>query len=53
MEDRILKTADAIREATDQVMAADPSVYVIGLGVPQGAGGTTDAPKQKKPHPPP
>jgi len=49
MNDRILKTADAIREATDQVMAADPSVYVIGLGVPQGAGGTTNGLKQKYP----
>ncbi|MSR70793.1 alpha-ketoacid dehydrogenase subunit beta [Candidatus Kaiserbacteria bacterium] len=49
MSDRILKTADAIREATDQVMAKDPSVYVIGLGVPQGAGGTTNGLKQKYP----
>lgn len=49
MNDRILKTSEAIREATDQVMAKDPSVYVIGLGVPQGMGGTTDGLKAKYP----
>lgn len=31
---RQLKFFEAIREATDQAMARDPSVYVIGLGVP-------------------
>lgn len=49
MSDRIIKCADAIREATDQVMEKDPSVYVIGLGVPQGAAGTTNGLKEKYP----
>lgn len=49
MSDRIIKCADAIREATDQVMAEDLSVYVIGLGVPQGAAGTTNGLKEKYP----
>ena len=49
MSDRIIKYADAIREATDQVMAADSSLYVIGLGVPQGAGGTMNGLKGKYP----
>lgn len=49
MPDRIIKCADAIREATDQVMAEDPSIYVIGLGVPQGAAGTTNGLKEKYP----
>lgn len=49
MSDRIIKYADAIREATDQVMAADPSIYIIGLGAPQGAGGTTNGLKEKYP----
>lgn len=40
MSDRIIKCAEAIREATDQVMATDPSIYVIGLGAPQGAANT-------------
>lgn len=49
MSDRIIKYADAIREATDQVMASDRSIYVIGLGAPQGAGGTTNGLKEKYP----
>ncbi len=49
MPERILKCSDAIREATDQVMALDPSVYVIGLGIPQGAAGTTTGLKEKYP----
>jgi pyruvate dehydrogenase E1 component beta subunit len=38
-----LKFSDAILEATDQCMAADPKVYVMGLGVtdPKGIFGTT------------
>lgn len=31
---RTLKFFEAIREATDQAMAADSSVYIMGLGVP-------------------
>ncbi|MBF8262508.1 MAG: pDH2 [Parachlamydiales bacterium] len=40
---RSLKFYEAIREATDQAMAADPSIYVMGLGVPDPKGifGTT------------
>lgn len=49
MNNRILKTTDAIREATEQVMSEDPRVYVIGLGVPQGAAGTTTGLAQKYP----
>lgn len=50
MAERILKCADAICEATDQIMASDPSVYVIGLGVPHGAAGTTSGLKEKYPN---
>jgi pyruvate dehydrogenase E1 component beta subunit len=35
---RVLTYIDAIREATDLCMAADPSVYVLGLGVPDPKG---------------
>ncbi len=40
---RQLKYSEAIREAQDQCMAADPSVIVMGLGVPDPTGvfGTT------------
>ncbi len=40
---RELKFSDAIREATDQAMARDASVYLMGLGVPDPKGifGTT------------
>lgn len=40
---RQLKFFEAIREATDQAMARDPSVYIVGLGVPDPKGifGTT------------
>jgi len=49
MSDRTINYVEAIREATDQVMAVDASVYVIGLGVPQGAAGTTNGLKDKYP----
>ncbi len=49
MNDRIIKLVDAIREATDQVMATDSSVYVLGLGIAQGAAGTTNGLKAKYP----
>jgi pyruvate/2-oxoglutarate/acetoin dehydrogenase E1 component len=43
LENRILKYTEALREATDQALANDPTVFVIGLGVsyPNGADGTT------------
>jgi len=43
LTERILQGAQAIREALDQSMDADPSVYVMGLGVPdpKGVFGTT------------
>src|SRR5437588_10580635 len=46
---RQLKFAVAILEATDQAMARDPSVYVIGLGVPDPKGifGTTSGLQEK------
>jgi pyruvate/2-oxoglutarate/acetoin dehydrogenase E1 component len=46
---RTLTCADAIREAVDQEMAADPSVYVLGLGVddPKAIFGTTKGLVQK------
>ncbi|MCX7177184.1 MAG: alpha-ketoacid dehydrogenase subunit beta [Proteobacteria bacterium] len=41
--DRQLKFSEAILEATDQAMGRDPSVYIVGLGVPDPKGifGTT------------
>ena len=46
---RQIKYAEAIREATDQAMARDKSVYLIGLGVPDPKGifGTTGGLQQK------
>lgn len=43
MPPRIIKYTEAIKEATDQIMEIDPSVFVIGLGVSykNGADGTT------------
>lgn len=38
---RVLKYAEAIQEATAQLLAENPNVFVMGLGVPQGAAGTT------------
>lgn len=38
---RILKYSEAIKEATAQMLAENPDVFVMGLGVPQGAAGTT------------
>lgn len=40
---RTLKFSEAIREGTDQALAADPATYLIGLGVPDPKGifGTT------------
>ena len=41
--ERLISYADAIREATDQAMAADPGVFVLGMGVDDWRGiyGTT------------
>jgi pyruvate/2-oxoglutarate/acetoin dehydrogenase E1 component len=46
---REITYAQAVREATDQCMAADPSVYIMGLGVtdPKGVFGTTLGLKDK------
>ncbi|MBS3905139.1 MAG: alpha-ketoacid dehydrogenase subunit beta [Simkania sp.] len=46
---RELKFHQAILEATDQLMELDPSVYVMGLGVPDPKGlfGTTSGLQQK------
>lgn len=50
-EPRILKYTEALREATEQAMAEDPSVFVIGLGVSykNGADGTTAGLKELYP----
>jgi len=46
---RVITYAEAIREATDQCLASDPNVYVVGLGVPdpKGVFGTTLGLKEK------
>ncbi len=46
---RELTMAEAINEATDQAMAADPTVFIMGLGVPDPKGifGTTFNLKEK------
>lgn len=51
MSERIIKYTEALKEATDQLMQADNSVYVIGLGVSykNGADGTTALLKEKYP----
>ena len=49
MPERTIKYAEALREATDQLLAEDPRVFVLGLGVPQGAGGTTNGLAKKYP----
>ena len=50
-ESRILRYTDALREATEQALASDPSVFVVGLGVsyPNGADGTTAGLKARYP----
>ena len=49
MANREMKCFQAINEAIDQCMAADPSVYIMGLGVPDPKGifGTTLGLQQK------
>ncbi len=51
MPERIIKYTEAIKEATDQMMEIDQSVFVIGLGVSykNGADGTTSGLKLKYP----
>jgi pyruvate dehydrogenase E1 component beta subunit len=41
MPERIIKYSEAIKEATAQMLAENNDVFVMGLGVPQGAAGTT------------
>ncbi len=41
MSDRTLKYTEALREATAQMLAENDQVFVMGLGIPQGAAGTT------------
>jgi pyruvate dehydrogenase E1 component beta subunit len=47
--ERVITAADAIREALDQALAADPAVYLMGEGVadPKGIFGTTTGLAQK------
>lgn len=47
--DRILSFSDAVFEATDQSLAEDPSVFIMGEGVddPTGVFGTTKGLKEK------
>src|SRR5258708_4988628 len=49
MPNRIITAAEAIREATDQAMAADERVIIMGEGVPDPKGifGTTLGLKEK------
>lgn len=51
MPKRIIKYTEALKEATDQEMRRDPSVFVMGLGVSykNGADGTTAGLKLKYP----
>lgn len=49
MAERIIKYSDALKEATEQLLASDKRVFVLGLGVPQGAGGTTTGLAEKYP----
>lgn len=51
MPERIIKYTEAIKEATDQMMEVDQSVFVVGLGVSykNGADGTTSGLKLKYP----
>ncbi|MDO8482046.1 MAG: transketolase C-terminal domain-containing protein [bacterium] len=51
MSKRILKYTEALREAADQLLEKDPSVFVVGLGVSykDGADGTTSGLAMKYP----
>lgn len=40
MQERIIKYSEAIKEATQQILEANPQAFLMGLGVPQGAAGT-------------
>lgn len=50
-EDRIIKFTESLREAAEHVLAVDPTVVLMGLGVsyPKGADGTTAGLKSKYP----
>lgn len=45
----ILKYSEAIKEATAQMLAENDDVFVIGLGIPQGAAGTSTGLKELYP----
>ncbi len=51
MLERIIKYTEAIKEATDQMMEIDPTIFVVGEGVSykNGADGTTAGLKSKYP----
>lgn len=51
MPERIIKYTEALKEATDQMMQKDSSIFVVGLGVTykNGADGTTGGLKEKYP----
>lgn len=51
MAERIIKYSEALKEAADQMMSQDQSVYLMGLGVTykNGAAGTTAGLKEKYP----
>lgn len=51
MPERIIKYTEALREAADQMMDIDQSVFIVGLGVTykNGADGTTGGLKEKYP----
>ncbi len=49
MPNKIIKYSEALLAGTDQAMEKDSSVFVIGLGVPSGMGGTTTGLKDKYP----
>lgn len=49
MSKRTIKYSEALKEATEQLLKKDKRVFVLGLGVPQGAGGTTTGLAEKYP----
>ena len=49
MPERIIKYSEALAEGTRQSMEKDSSVFIMGLGVPSGMGGTTAGLKEAFP----
>ncbi|MDE2071486.1 MAG: alpha-ketoacid dehydrogenase subunit beta [Patescibacteria group bacterium] len=51
MSERIIKYTEALKEAADQMLAQDPKMFIVGLGVSykNGADGTTAGLAQKYP----